>query len=217
MVTSLKQVIQTEKVLWLVILLVAANLMVFWYLANNTLSTPPSIEAEPQTFLAYWDKYLEQHETAEAYTYFVEFYSDQNEDYMHDRMHMFGSLLYKKHRKDAIYYCDESYFYACHHEVLGATVFDYGDEGIQFLMDFCQDDIGCIHSLGHGLVMHYGYERDSLERALRACVTTKKSHLPDWCQAGVFMEFTQHEVGKKIIDTTAFREETNLELCNEME
>ncbi len=158
--------------------------------------TPPVASADVFELKEYWVSALDRDEPQAVYDYFVRTYENDDENKRHFLMHLFSSLLYEKMGDKALELCDESFFYGCFHEILASLMKDQGVGSIDKIADFCGDNLGCQHGIGHGLVMHFGYQQSGLIEALEMCRYVNDPEVIDGCLGGVFMEYTMETVGQ---------------------
>lgn len=110
----------------------------------------------------------------------------------HGWVHIFGSLLYQKHRVEGMVYCDLVFDFGCYHGFFGEAIPREGIEVINKADELCikkfgKDGFGCQHGIGHGVLEYFGPER--INEALEACSTLKFQGKIFGCQDGVFMDY----------------------------
>jgi len=114
----------------------------------------------------------------------------------HGEAHIFGELAYDKEGVDGIRYCDAGMTFGCYHGLIVRALVTEGLDAMPKIDAACvaahgQDDTGCRHGIGHGLVEYYG-ARD-LGSALDRCAVIQPPGLLG-CTQGAFMEYANASV-----------------------
>jgi hypothetical protein len=129
------------------------------------------------------------HESSEeAYRIFAGTYHDARVYEAYDVAHVVGTILYKKHGKDGMRYCDASYGGGCFRGFFLQKFLTEKELSISLCAHVPEDMRNqCFMGLGHGLLVVGGYTIPGIEQALAACET-----LDNWysaCAGGVFTEY----------------------------
>lgn len=124
---------------------------------------------------------------------FEEYQRTQPVALQHRISHSFGAALYDELGEKAIGICTFEYDSGCIHEIFRQASDTYGAEALIELEKTCErektSDGSCTHALGHGFVAKYGYDKQSLLRALDGCSKSGEGDPVLGCAGGVFMEY----------------------------
>ena len=139
------------------------------------------------------DHWVERILAAGATNAYAEFL-DTAENYSidtHTHAHLIGEALYKTNGLSGIQYCDESFTFGCFHSFFGMAVDEHGVGVLKQLDEYCTASFAsrsteCQHGIGHGILIHVGYE--NLVAALDLCLSVSPL-LTGGCTSGVFMEY----------------------------
>jgi hypothetical protein len=110
----------------------------------------------------------------------------------HELAHAFGSALYAVSGVTELYACPAEFSQGCAHQLIGEAIVEKGPEVIEDLFSACEKAGTsihvCHHSVGHGIIGHFGYDSAALVHSLALCrsygLDTRSS-----CVDGVFMEY----------------------------
>lgn len=172
---------------FLFLAIVALSLFYFWF------SRPEhgSLFSEE-----YWAQHIIESGIKNTYADFVHSHSKVPILRQHFFEHVFGGALYRQGNIEALSLCGEGLFYGCIHEFVGRHIAEEGIASISSIALACEETTlnksVCMHSLGHGVLAHFGYHTSDLKEALATCDVVSSNNIEDMlggCHAGVFMEF----------------------------
>ncbi|HTM67749.1 MAG TPA: hypothetical protein VL426_00480 [Candidatus Binatia bacterium] len=111
---------------------------------------------------------------------------------LHGDAHIFGELAYKKEGIAAIRYCDNAMTFGCYHGLIVRALVTEGLDALPKIDAACKaahgdDDTGCRHGIGHGLVEFFGPK--DLGSALDRCASIQRPGLLG-CAQGAFMDYS---------------------------
>lgn len=168
---------------------------------------------------------IEKEGAAEMYEHFKDAYQSFDPDEVHKLAHWVGAELYQKEGVAGLALCDNSYNWGCYHGFFGEAFSYEGISLVEKAEAACQNDKlnsmrfgGCIHGLGHGILVQEGYEYEDLLDALEDCDTLN----PDArsiCRNGVFMEYnkkTMHGLESKSWEVRPLNPENPKEPCDNL-
>lgn len=124
----------------------------------------------------------------EAYRIFAGGYDDAPAYEAYDLAHVVGTILYKKHGKYGVRYCDTVYGGGCFRGFFLQKFLIEKESSASFCNDVSEEMKNqCFMGLGHGLLVAGGYTIKNIEQALATCEA-----MGDWysaCAGGVFTEY----------------------------
>ncbi len=116
-------------------------------------------------------------------------------DSQHRQAHLFGESLYYTKGLSAITVCDSEFNFGCFHSLIGTALAKEGIAKVEEINNYCatlpsrSNFLICQHGIGHGLIAYFGYDPESLNKALNVCNGLKDKDPIGGCFTGVFMEF----------------------------
>lgn len=185
--------------------------------AGRTDSVPPPIASGETELREYWKDQIQQHPAAAVYSSFIETYTSQDENKWHGAMHVLASLLYERYGIDALQFCDESFQQACFHELMSTFAYEGEITEESEINAHCGGNWNCLHGIGHGLVMYYGYDQENLTGVLSRCPSEPEAMPIAACQSGVFMEYITRTMGGSRGEIKKIAGQVDQGLCSEME
>lgn len=177
----------------------------------------PLISATESELRHYWEREVKNNPADVVYDSFVESYIEQDENRWHWAMHVLASILYDRYGADALEFCDNSFQNACYHEIMSS--FSYEGKVVEQseIATLCEGNWNCSHGIGHGLVMYYGYDQETLTGILERCPIELSVVPIESCQSGVFMEFITRTMGAPRGELDAIKNTVDKDLCSEIE
>jgi hypothetical protein len=176
----------------------------------------PSITAEEEKMREYWRNEIQLYPADVVYRNFIDSYSAQDENGWHGAMHILASLLYERYGLEALQFCDESFQQACYHELMSSFAFEGKATQADEISDLCGKDWNCLHGVGHGLVMYYGYDQETLSATLSKCPQEHQNFI-EGCQSGMFMEFITRTMGSSRGEIQKSTHQVDQNFCLEVE
>ncbi len=133
-------------------------------------------------------------------------YAGQTVSVRHQAAHSMGEALFAARGAEGVTVCDDSFSYGCYHGFFGRAIATDGLAVIPTVHEICKRTLGpkassCQHGVGHGLVVHFGYERENLDEALPSCDVLDDTRPAEGCYGGAYMEYnlrTMH-TGESVI------------------
>jgi hypothetical protein len=111
----------------------------------------------------------------------------------HKLDHLYGAASYSVLGFEGITTCNYETDSGCLHEYFREAAKEFGSGALNELLKACtsvKEGSGqCIHSLGHGMLASYGYEKSDLLAALDGCTPIRAEDPLFGCDGGVFMEY----------------------------
>jgi hypothetical protein len=153
------------------------------------LHTPKAVSTKEDDIVAFWEKRIRRDGALSAYNAFADSVSEVDASEAHRGAHLFGEALYAIQGVGGISTCDEQFMYGCLHQVVAEAILEDGPRVVYELGKKCAGDLQCLHGIGHGVVMWYGYEQDMLTEAFEACSKASPDNNFNGCVSGVFMEY----------------------------
>jgi hypothetical protein len=142
-----------------------------------------------------------------AYEYFNKNFYSYSDNVRHYAGHFLGEHIYKTYGLAGLRHCYSQTEYGCIH---GFLLNGYLKEGRGFLVDVvgqCKTDLplGCMHGLGHAMLLTRGYTDADLKATLDDCnsLDVKQSGKSE-CLQGVYMEYNDRFVKKDDISAVWF-------------
>lgn len=179
--------------------IIATAIMVVVYYADHTVTT------KDFDSVLFWKEQIRTQGAQEAYQELSESLQHEGPSKAHDRAHVFGEALFLDSGIDGIEVCDEQFVYGCFHQVTGEAIATYGIATIPDIATRCKGDLQCLHGIGHGIVLWYGYDRPALSGAIKACDILPSHDIFSGCLSGVFMEYNHRSVTKKNSSLSSLR------------
>jgi hypothetical protein len=180
--------------------IIATAIMVFAYYVRDAV-TPKDFDSVP-----FWKERIQTQGAEEAYQELAESLQEEGQSKAHERAHTFGEALFLLVGIDGIEVCDEQFIYGCVHQVIGEAIAKDGIDSLPTIATRCGGDSQCLHGMGHGVMLWYGYDRPALSDAIRACGTLPPHDLFDGCLSGVFMEYNHHSVTNEGVSRVSLRQ-----------
>lgn len=142
----------------------------------------------------YWESRIRILGAHAAYEEFVRSVAGKDSIEEHEEAHTFGDALYDAMGEAGLAVCDGRASYGCYHAVVGHTIAEKGLGEVGALVRYCHASIGtdplsCQHGVGHGLVGHFGYDKEDLDKALAVCKDQAVPDIIDSCYSGAIMEY----------------------------
>lgn len=149
-----------------------------------------------------WQNIIKEYGGKQAYFMFKEEFLDEpSVGVRHTNAHYFGEALYRAVGISGLRVCDDFFGYGCLHSFMGFAMLDRGMGVINELYDICNSEVngeidtGCVHGLGHGLVVENNYE--NLEAILNECHQLTGEYSSN-CSNGIYMEYNLHTMGDNV-------------------
>ncbi len=112
----------------------------------------------------------------------------------HEETHIFASALYSEVGLQGVKVCDVRIGYGCFHQIIGEAVVDLGVAALPEIIEACNGDPSCRHSIGHGVLGLQGYSSNDLQNAIKLCETLPSKLYIQGCYGGVFMEYNMRSL-----------------------
>lgn len=153
------------------------------YRENVLVSRAAALDVKAER--AKWTEEIQRGGPKAAYEAFRTMYPEQSV-VSHQAMHLFADLLYDDTGIDALSLCDGSASFGCFHQLSIRAYQEYGADATNKLNALCNENVACIHGIGHGLREYYG----DVAKALYACSTSQSTDRQKVaCEAGAFMDY----------------------------
>lgn len=141
----------------------------------------------------YWYEEINKVGGEKAYMEFKNMYNMERPQVLHTFSHIFGLALFKSEGSFGIRVCDGEYGFGCYHGFATAFIGTKGLDALGDLNNQCiskngEQDTGCRHGIGHGLLEFLG--NSEIKKALDICANLQTSTQLG-CTQGVFMEFNR--------------------------
>ncbi len=154
----------------------------------------PSAHAPLQERVGFWEDVVRAEGALSAYEMLMRATENKSIGEQHEWAHAFGSALFRVEGVEGIRVCDSRFSYGCFHQFLGDTILSLGAESIPQLNQICFDQLSenplsCQHGIGHGALAAFGYDDESLRKALSECKALPGADLIGGCYGGAFMEY----------------------------
>ncbi len=177
----------------------------FWTKATNRRllysHKPTTIFTEEVSFVR---KLFKTEKPQKAYAYFLDTYKHFEPPFTYNLAHIVGMILYDTHGNEGIVFCDESYESGCFHGFFSKTVISLQTAPWEVCDSLPISKLsGCIHGIGHGLLVLYGYTIAGLEHALAVCKSSIE--YMSGCSDGVFMEFNTNITSEVLHGSNSFK------------
>lgn len=143
----------------------------------------------------YWQDRIQAVGGQAAYRELVSSVAGKDSEEEHEQAHSFGDALYKVEGESGLGVCDGQVSYGCFHSIVGHAIEEHGVSEVASLVRFCQTSrstglSSCQHGIGHGIMGHFGYDKEDLDKALALCKSAAVPDPIDSCYAGAFMEYS---------------------------
>lgn len=153
------------------------------------LYTKHTVSPKEESDVSFWENRIRHEGAVSAYKTLAHSAKELNASEAHRRAHLFGEALYATQGLDGLSVCDAQFMYGCLHQVVAEAILEGGPTIMYELGDKCAGDLQCLHGIGHGVVMWYGYEHNMLTEAFEACNKASPHNDFNGCESGVFMEY----------------------------
>lgn len=178
-------------------LLVFTGLLSGFIYFNRTVKLPEQTDSalDIKREFRIWDAEIKNYGAETAYKKFKQKNLSKYPTDIHYITHIFGEALYKNEGVAGISVCDNNFAYGCFHGFIITALEDKGPEIVKEINKACVDtggeeETGCRHGIGHGLIEYLGRDRENLEQALAICKSIQKPNTLG-CTQGVFMEYNK--------------------------
>lgn len=131
-----------------------------------------------------------------VYDYIKYNYMNEQVNTVHNLLHWFGGKIYEKEGIKGIAICDDAFKWGCFHGFFGKA---FSDKGIKLLYEAQKECLkhnnnsvlnnGCLHGIGHGIMVMEGYDLNGLNSSLKDCELLIDNFQVMTCAGGVFMEY----------------------------
>ena len=139
--------------------------------------------------IAFWEKRIAQVGPAQAYNEIDTYMQDADASATHAAAHTFGGALFLYMGLPGISICDDRFIYGCYHQLTAEAIVQGGLESVALLGSLCENNIQCLHGIGHGILVYVGNSTSTLPDAITQCSQVPTHDQFSGCLGGVFMEF----------------------------